>query len=466
MQEEELPEVTELDTAVFRVTKKTQLGDKPIIVLVVIEEVAIEMELDTGAAVTIVSYVDYLKYFCHIPLSTTTRQLHVYSGSPLEVAGEITVKVKYNALECQLPMLVVKADKEASPLFGRAWLRVIKLDWSTIFSQGTHVVKLDMMKELQSKYADILKSELVSVKGTKATLQLKKNVKPVFCKARSVPFALRPAVEKELERMQSERIIMPVEFSEWATPLVCVPKPDGTVRLCGDYRTTVNQATHTEQFPIPTVEEIRSRLAGGEKFSKIDLKSAYQQMLLDEKSQELCTINTHKGLFRYTRLPFGVSSSPAIWQRFMEQVLSGMTSICVMLDDVLITGQNDNEHMQNLEEVFQRFQKYGLRLRKEKCAFLQSSVKYYGLCISKEGVSITKERLEAIHIAPHPNNITELHSFLGLLSTLSSFIPNLSELAHPLNELLCNKPWKWNESCEKSFQRLKVAVTTETVLAH
>lgn len=166
-----------------------------------------------------------------------------------------------------------------------------------------------MMKELQSKYADILKPELGTVKRTKATLHLRKNIKPVFCKARSVPFALRSAVERELERMQSEGIIMPVEFSEWATPLVCVPKPDGTVRHCGDYRTTVNQATHTEQFPIPTVEEIRSRLAGREKFSKIDLKCAYQQMLLDKKAQELCMINTHKGLFRYTRLPFGISSS-------------------------------------------------------------------------------------------------------------------------------------------------------------
>ena len=172
-----------------------------------------------------------------------------------------------------------------------------------------------------------------------------------------------------------------MEFSEWATPLVCVPKPDGTVRLCGDYRTTVNQATHTEQFPIPTVEEIRSRLAGGEKFSKIDLKCAYQQILLDDKAQELCTINTHKGLFRYSRLPFGVSSSPAIWQRFMEQVLSGMTSICVMLDDALITGQDDEEHMKNLEEVFQRFLMYGLHIKKEKCTFLQPTVKYYGACV-------------------------------------------------------------------------------------
>ena len=122
-------------------------------------------------------------------MSKTTRQLHVYSGSPLIVAGEISVKVKYNAQECQLPMLVVKTDKEAPPLFGRSWLRVIKLDWLTIFSQGTHVIKLDVMKELQSKYADIFKPELGTVKGTKATLHLRKNVKPVFCKAQSVPFA-------------------------------------------------------------------------------------------------------------------------------------------------------------------------------------------------------------------------------------------------------------------------------------
>ena len=96
----------------------------------------------------------------------------------------------------------------------------------------------------------------------------------------------------------------------------------------------------------------------------------------------------------------------------------------------------------------------------------QPSVKYYGLCISKEGVSITKEKLEAIHNATHPNNIIELHTFLGLLATLNGFIPNLSKLARPLNELLGNKPWKWNESCEKSFQQLKMAVTTEIVLAH
>lgn len=139
--QEELPNVTELDTAVFQVTKGAlrSSGDNPIMVPVVIEGVSLKMELDTGAAVSIVSYVDYLKYFSHIPLSTTTRQLHVYSGSGLVVAGEITVTVKYKAQECQLPLIIVKANKEAPDLFGRSWLQVIKLDCPTIFSQGTHV---------------------------------------------------------------------------------------------------------------------------------------------------------------------------------------------------------------------------------------------------------------------------------------------------------------------------------------
>ena len=196
------------------------------------------------------------------------NKLHGYSGSSLVVAGEISVKVKYNVQECQLPMLVVKADKEAPPLFGRSWLQGIKLDWPAIFSQRVHVIKLDMIKELQSKYADIFKPELGTVKGLKATLHLKNNVKPVFCKARSVPFALRPAVERELERMQSEGIIMPVEFSEWATPLVCVPKPDGTVRLCGDYHTTVNKATHTDTFQYQRQRKSVADWQGGKSFLK------------------------------------------------------------------------------------------------------------------------------------------------------------------------------------------------------
>ena len=468
VEDQDRQDENDFDRAIFAVvdTPSPVQRAPTIKIPVILEDKEIEMELDTGAAVSVVSYADYCKYFKHLPLAVAKRKLHAYTGTPLKVMGEIMTKVRYNKQECKLPMVVVKADTHAPLLFGRSWLQAIQLDWPAIFSQGQYSVQADVVDELKTKYADIFKQELGTVKGIKAALHIKENVRPIFCRSRQVPFALRPAVERELARMQSEGIIVPVDFSEWATPLVCVPKPDGTVRLCGDYRTTVNKSINTDQFPIPTAEEIRSKLSGGERFSKIDLKCAYQQMLLDEKSQELCTINTHKGLFRYTRLPFGISSSPAIWQRFMEQVLSGMDSICVMLDDVLVTGKTNDEHLRNLEEVFVRFQRYGLRLKEDKCAFLQPSVTYYGLKISKQGVRLTEQRIKALCNAPQPHNVAELRSFLGLVAALSSFIPNLSELTHPLNELLGNKPWKWSKACERSFFNLKEVVTSDTVLIH
>ena len=102
--------------------------------------------------------------------------------------------------------------------------------------------------------------------------------------------------------MENEGVLKPVEVSDWATPIVCVPKTDGSVRICGDYKGTVNPAIQTEQFPIPTLEEIRGNVSTWKKFTKTDLRRAYQQLVLDEESQKLCTINTHKGLFQYTRL--------------------------------------------------------------------------------------------------------------------------------------------------------------------
>ena len=170
-----------------------------------------------------------------------------------------------------------------------------------------------------------------------------------------MPYALRPAVEKGLKKIEDEDIIEPVEVSSLATPIVCVPKTDGSVRPCGNYKGTVNPVIQTKQFPIPTLEEIRAKVCAWKTFTKIDLRSAYQQMVLDKASQELCTINTHKGLFRCTRLPFGISSNPAIWHRFIKQVLAGLKGTCVIMDDLLVGGVNDDKHVRNLEAVFQQF---------------------------------------------------------------------------------------------------------------
>ena len=129
---------------------------------------------------------------------------------------------------------------------------------------------------------------------------------------------------------------------------------------------------------MPKPDEIFASLTGGEKFSKIDLSSAYQQMVLDESSREYVTINTQKGLYRYTRLPFGVSSAPAIFQRTMDTILAGLQYVACYIDDILITGKDDVEHLANLEEVLKHLAEHGIKAKKSKCYFLCKSVQYLG----------------------------------------------------------------------------------------
>ena len=455
---------------------KTQRDDSvkyttagPVFVPVQINGVKLRMELDTGAGPSMINIKDYNKYFSNVPLKTVSRSLHAYAGTPLNLAGEMQIDVTYNDQHANaLTLTVVDADNYAPPLFGRDWLRDIVLDWQNLFpGQGQYSVRsTTTVDELKMKYSVIFQPGLGTVEGKKATLHLKDNAVPIYHKARPVPYALRPAADEELQRMQDEGIIVPVDFSEWATPLVCIPKGDGKVRLCGDYKVTVNQAIHTDEYPMATPEEVFSKMAGGDKFTKIDLKCAYQQMLLDEKSQELVTIATLRGLFRYTRLPFGVSSSPAIWQRFMEQVLSGLDFTCAIMDDILVSGKNDEEHLQNLEKVFQRLQKYGLRVKPEKCRFMQERVEYMGRRISAKGIQSTDSKIKAIKDAPQPRNITELRSFLGMVNFQAIFVPHLSTIIRPLNDLLCDKPWSWTDDHTTVFNTIKEILTSDDVLTH
>ena len=180
------------------------------------------------------------------------------------------------------------------------------------------------------------------------------------------------------------------------TSIVPVPKNDGHLRLCGDYKITVNPAMDVDKYPLPKPDDLFASLAGGKKFSKIDLTSAYQQLSLAEECQELTTINTHKGLYRYTRLPFEVASAPAIFQQVMDTVLQGLPKVICYLDDVLVTGSIVEEHLKNLENVFRRLQQYNIRTKKTKCSFLCDSVEYLGHRIDADRLHTIDLKVEAV----------------------------------------------------------------------
>ena len=190
----------------------------------------------------------------------------------------------------------------------------------------------------------------------------------------------------------------------------------------------------------------------------MDLAHAYQQVPLDEESQKLTTINTPKGLYQFTQLPFGISSAPAIFQQVMETLLQGIPNVSVYIDDILVTGRTQEEHLQNLQEVLSRLERAGLRLKQPKCAFMLPFLKYLEYRISSEGIQPTKEKVRAILEAPDPQNVSQLHSFIGMLNYYANFLPNQSTTLAPLYSLLqTTKKWTWGEAQKQAFKEAKEA---------
>lgn len=214
------------------------------------------------------------------------------------------------------------------------------------------------------KHQALLEEGLGTLKGHKAKIIVQPGAQPPFCKARPVPYTLRGQVDEELESLEREGIITPVQFVDWAAPIVPVVKRNGeSLRICGDFKLTVNQASKLNRYPIPRIEDLFAKLAGGQSFTKLDMSQAYQQILLNEDSRNLVIINTQRELYHYNCQPFGVSSAPGIFQRVMESLLGSIPGVVVYLDDILITGPAEQEHLNNLEAVLQKLHDAGLKLR-------------------------------------------------------------------------------------------------------
>ncbi len=207
------------------------------------------------------------------------------------------------------------------------------------------------LEGLLAKYFGLFQDGLGTVKEYNVKLAVQPDAVPKFFKARLVLYALKEAVEKDLERLELLGVVTKDNYSYWAAPIVTVPKQDGSVRICGDYKININLVLDVDHYRLPTPEDPEDlfvTVAGGRKFSKLDLSHAYQQVLLEEKSQEFVTVSTHKGLYRYNRVPFGVASAPAVFQQLMEKVLQGIPGVVCFIDDVLVTGGNDEEHLRNV----------------------------------------------------------------------------------------------------------------------
>ena len=438
----------------------TNTNVQPINTTLHINDQPIVFQLDTGAALTVITSRDFNRLIGST-VTKSSRSLQTYTGQQVNVIGEAIVNVDYCNNRFRLPLMVVEGS--GPPLLGRNWLGAIKLNWSEIFSMQSTEAKLE---QLLTTHASVF-NDIGLLKDHTVKINVKEGAVPKFCKARQPPFAIRESIEEELQRLENNGIIRQVSFSNWATPIVPVRKKDNSVRICGDYKVTLNKSIEEDKYPIPRTEDLMAKLSGGEKFTRIDFSNAYLNLLLDDESKQLTTINTHKGLFEYQRLCFGISSAPGIFQRVMESLFGSIKNCVTYFDDLYITGRTDAEHLQTLEHVLKICSEKGLSIRKEKCEFLQEKVTFLGYILDKNGLHPLPEKIRAIKEAPKPRNVHELKSFLGLINYYSKFVRNFSTMLSPLYALLSkNVLWHWGAKEQAAFQNAKDAMSSDRILIH
>ena len=279
--------------------------------------------------------------------------------------------------------------------------------------------------------------------------------------------ATQAVINEAVDQTLADGVIEP-SSSPWSSPVVMVAKKGKKKnRFCIDFR-RVNAVTEKDAYPLPQVQATLDKLREARYISTLDLANGYWQVPLAEESRPITAFTVPgRGLYQFRVMPFGLHSAPATFQRLLDSIIgpSLEPTAFAYLDDIIVLGRTFEEHLENLREVLRRLQQAGLRLIEEKCRFCQTELQYLGHVVSDQGVKTDPEKVEAIRNTPPPQNLRELRRFLGMVSWYRRYIPQFSETAAPLHQLLQKRTrWTWTEEAQAAFETLRHQLATAPVL--
>ncbi|XP_037929798.1 uncharacterized protein K02A2.6-like, partial [Teleopsis dalmanni] len=425
----------------------------------------IKLQLDTGSDITIISKSNWTKLGQPI-LQTTNKKAGDVSGNVIPLLGSFACVVNLNGREeydvCYVTPLKLN-------VFGIDWITTFDL-WSVPISSFCKAIQLTscdkLNDEIKARFPSLFSNDLGCCTKTQATLRLKEGARPVYRNARPVPYAAAPIVSAELERLQHLGVISPIEYSQSAAPIVVVRKKNGKIRICADYSTGLNDGLEPNKYPLPTLDQIFSKLANKKVFSTIDLSDAFFQIPVDQESQKLMAINTHLGLFKVLRLQQGVKTAPGIFQQIVDTMLSGTNTIG-FIDDMICSGINEEDHKIQLFKTLERIQDYGFKLRFEKCKFGETSVEFCGHTVDQYGIRPHPGKLRSIQDLPPPTNLQQTRAFLGAVNYYGKFIKSMKSLRGALDELLKkDKKFEWKQHHNEAFNKIKNVLASDLCLTH
>ena len=289
---------------------------------------------------------------------------------------------------------------------------------------------------------------------------------PVAQRARKAPHFVRDQIRKQVKEMKENGKIR-TSNSAWASPVLLVKKPNGEYRFACDYR-ELNKITKADRYPIGDLTAAQNTMAGARYFSTLDLRSGYHQVPMSPEATEKSAFITQDGLFEFLVLSFGLKNAPGHFSRMMDKVLMGLTwELClVYLDDVIVWGKDEEEHLENLKKVLERFREAGVTLRADKCTFMAPSVKYLGHVFQEGGYRPDPDKVKSLSKLKSPEDVKGVKRVLGMLSFYRRFLPNMAIVAAPMTQLLKkDKVFNWSTACEESLRKLLGLLMREIVLS-
>ena len=427
---------------------------------------ALTVKLDTAADVNVMSECDLNSIAESPPKEFTKVRLTAYGGNQIPLTGRTSLDVTVSGQIYSTMWYITSAI--VPPLLGgvdclRLGLvkRVCSVNDISPASQIPEApgLRQRLLMDFQSVF------EGLGCLPGHHTIRLDPSIPPVVEPCRKIPFAMFDRVKAELDRMVQLGVAAKVtEPTDWVSAMVVIPKKNGEIRLCIDPR-NLNKAIKREHFPQVTREELMARFSSKKFFTKLDARHGFWQVKLDEASSFLCTIATPFGRYRFLRLPFGIRSAPEVFDRVVKTIFEDIPDVNTSMDDIVIASVDLPSHERTVREVLQRCKETGLTLGMAKCQFGLPQLVFIGELITKDGVKPDPDKIKAVHDMERPKCVKDVERFLGLVNYLARFIPDMSTIAAPLNQLRNkNTEWIWESTQEIAWKKLKDVVVSSPVL--
>lgn len=424
-----------------------------------INSCGIRFKLDTGADANVLPlrFLSQTGVQVNDLLPTGTRLIN-YSGQNLKVLGKCQLKVICKNKPYIAKFIIV--DVDSPPILGKKSCVEMNLV-RRIFT----IHKQNKLVSILDEYPEVC--EGMGCLPGEYRIRLTSDARPVVHAPRKLPIALREDVKRKLNEMLELKVIEKVEGpTDWVNSMTVVKKPNGDVRICLDPR-DLNKYIKREHFKLPTLDEITSKLSGAKYFSTLDCKQSFWQTKLHKESTDLCTFNTIFGRFKFLRMPFGISSASEVFHKRFFECFDDIQGVELFVDDLLIYAPSKLEHDERLRQVLERCKQINVKLNKDKCKIGLTEIKYLGHIITQNGIRPDNAHILPILDMPKPENNKDLERFLGLVTYVGSFIPNLSEKTRVLRELLRKDiAWHWSDIHDKCLEELKRCITNPPVLQY